>query len=264
MEGHRGRPDEIRVAFDLVDLRGHASLGHDPLQVLGLEVGDADRPGPALLAQRDEALPPVDVSVAGRVGPVQQEQVDVVQPESFEVALEPLGGLRDAVPLGVDLRRDEQVGARHTAGRERATDAALVLVVLGRVDVPIPDLDGGQDCLLGLLVIQRPGAKGDLRHPGAAGQGERGRCGGHTPRWHIRPPWSDLVRRSDRPDNPARPSSGLRHPDSVVRLRRRPRRRRPRLRQQHRRTARHTASRRPRAGRGAPRASPARRCALPP
>ena len=63
MEGHCGRPDEIRVAFDLVDLRGHARLGHDPLQVLGLEVGDADRPGPALLAQRDEALPPVDLSL---------------------------------------------------------------------------------------------------------------------------------------------------------------------------------------------------------
>ena len=59
---------EVGVQLDLVDGRGHARLGDDPLQVGGLEVGDADGAGQARLLGVDERLPGLDEEVLGRHG----------------------------------------------------------------------------------------------------------------------------------------------------------------------------------------------------
>src|SRR5207244_12890560 len=66
-----------------------------PPQMVGLEVGDADGPGPAFaveLLQRPPGLHEV-AAVPGRQRPVDQEQVDVLSAERLERPFEGLAGL---------------------------------------------------------------------------------------------------------------------------------------------------------------------------
>ena len=112
-----------RVELDLVDRRRHPGLRDQPVQVRRLEVGDTDRPGLPRRQQRREGLPGVDVQVAGRQRPVDQQQVDVVQSESPQRRVEPAD--RPAVPLvrTVQLGGDEQVRPVDAARPGDVTDA---------------------------------------------------------------------------------------------------------------------------------------------
>lgn len=68
MQRARLRLGELRVQFDLVDGRDHRGLAEQPLQVHRLEVGDADRLGPAVGVDLLEGRVRVDVSVLGGTG----------------------------------------------------------------------------------------------------------------------------------------------------------------------------------------------------
>src|SRR5215469_10967234 len=77
---------QVRVLLDLIDRRDDVGLAVQPPQVMGLEVGDPDGPGPALaveLLQRPPGLYEV-TAVPGRQRPVDQEEVDVLGAESLE------------------------------------------------------------------------------------------------------------------------------------------------------------------------------------
>jgi hypothetical protein len=78
--------------LDLVDRRDDIGLALQPAQVVDLEVGDPDRAGPPLAVELLQRLPGGDEvpAVAGRQRPVDQEQVDVVEAERGERALESL------------------------------------------------------------------------------------------------------------------------------------------------------------------------------
>ena len=70
-----------RVELDLVDVGRDPGRGEQPLEVRGLEVRDADRADAALLEQRGEPAPGVDVAVLVGVRPVDQVQIEVVDAE---------------------------------------------------------------------------------------------------------------------------------------------------------------------------------------
>src|SRR5207248_8649415 len=73
---------ETRVQRDLVDRRHDAGGVDDPLQVLDLEVRDADRPDATLFAQRAQRLPRFQVQPAARDRPKDQLQVYLVATQS--------------------------------------------------------------------------------------------------------------------------------------------------------------------------------------
>src|SRR5258706_11540841 len=83
------------MELDLVDGGRHLGLARQSLQVGDLEVADADRPGSALLLELLKRLPRRDevAAVQGRQGPVDQEQVDVVDAQLGQCPVERTAGV---------------------------------------------------------------------------------------------------------------------------------------------------------------------------
>ena len=71
------------MQLDLVDRRRRLGLGGEPLKMRDLEVGDADRAGSTLALELLQRFPGRDevAVVESRQGPVNEEQVDEVEPE---------------------------------------------------------------------------------------------------------------------------------------------------------------------------------------
>ena len=80
---------EARVQLDLVDRRRHAGVVDDAGEVLLGEVGDADRAHQPVLLQLDERAPRLDVLALAGVGPVDEVQVDALEPETLQRARAP-------------------------------------------------------------------------------------------------------------------------------------------------------------------------------
>ena len=139
-----------------------------------VEVGDADRGGRALCLQREHRPPGLD-EVAGRGGgPVDEVEVHMIQAEQSEALVHGPHGVVVAV-IGVpDLGRDEQVGTRQAARRDSPTDAALVVVERGRVDVAVSALEGGEGGVRDDVVGHLPHAEADLRDGEAVVEREGG------------------------------------------------------------------------------------------
>ena len=168
-----------RVELDLVDVRGHAGGVDDPLGVLGLEVGQAHGAHQPGLHQVDQALEGVDVAVPPRVGPVDQEQVDPVDPEPLGAHLEGVTGLAPAVPFGVELGGHEQLVPGHAARAHPAAHASLVSVGVGGVDEPVAEPDRLGHDPLGLAISHGPRPQPEMGHPGSVRQLERRSEGRH-------------------------------------------------------------------------------------
>jgi hypothetical protein len=81
-EGDRPKANRITNGRDQDD-RADPGLADEPLKVRGLEVGDSDGPDDSLLQHLDHPAPGLDVLPQTRVGPVNQEQVDVVEAETL-------------------------------------------------------------------------------------------------------------------------------------------------------------------------------------
>lgn len=140
-----------------------------------LEIGDADRAHQPRIAQAEQALEGLHIAVLGRVGPVDQQQVHIVQPEALEARLTGRARTVDAVPFLVELGGDEQFLARHTGVADALTHADLVAVVLGGVDMAISDAQRAGHSHAGLVVIHGPGSQPYLRNARPSGDWQ---CGG--------------------------------------------------------------------------------------
>ena len=75
---------KARVQLDLVDRRHHARLGDDPVEV-GWVKFETPIDAPAARLQLDQRPPCLDVQPDRRVGPVDEVQVEVVEPEPLSV-----------------------------------------------------------------------------------------------------------------------------------------------------------------------------------
>src|SRR5204863_101643 len=83
-----------------------------------------------------------------RIRPVDQVEVDVVQPEPAQARVEGPRGLVAAVAVVPELRGDVDLVALQARGAHRSSHALLVVVRGGGVDVPVASLEGlGGDAL---------------------------------------------------------------------------------------------------------------------
>lgn len=176
------------VVLDLVDSGHDLGLGEELLEIdLGV-IGHANSLSLARLDERLHLLPGGDVVVvpghvalavgqlgeavvvAVRVhadGPVDEEQVDVLESEALERLVEPeLDASAVCVP---QLGDDENILALDVAGVDGVLDAladlVLVTVAVGSVDQPVPDLERVSDGVGDLTGAGLPGAcvKGRFR-----------------------------------------------------------------------------------------------------
>ena len=103
--GLHGRVGEVRVQLDLIDRRDHRGGIYEPLDVVGAEVGDADR---ACLARLEHLLRDLiggdGVLEVGRGRLVQQVHIDVIHAQAAQARVEPDLGLVGAVSQGWCIR----------------------------------------------------------------------------------------------------------------------------------------------------------------
>ena len=111
---------EVGVHLDLVHRGHHVGLGGQPLQVRHLEVRHADRAGAAVARELLQHLPGRDevAVVQGGQRPVDQEQVDVVDAERLQRAVERAAGVVGRVEAVVQLAGDEDVAAVQAGGAD--------------------------------------------------------------------------------------------------------------------------------------------------
>ena len=77
----------------------------------------------------------------------------------------------------IELGRQEHLLARDAAVAQRAPDAGLVAVRLGRVDVPVAGLERPAHGVLGLRAVGHlPDAEAEHGDPRAVGEGASGFC----------------------------------------------------------------------------------------
>ena len=104
-----------------------------------------------LLVDALEGPPGIDEAVLARHRPVDQVEVDVVEPESLEARLEGGQGRVVALLRVPQLGGDEDVLAGQARGGERRADAGLVAVGGGGVDVAVAGVKRLLDDPLGVL-----------------------------------------------------------------------------------------------------------------
>src|SRR5690606_8123777 len=118
--------------------------------------------------------------------PVDQQQIDLIDPEPLEAGLRRAlqGAIADVLPP--HLGRQPDLIARNAACPQPFPDGRLVAVHLGRIDVPVPALECRRDAPGTLLILQWPSTVADDRYGSVAdGDMRTGAHGGH-PFWRCR------------------------------------------------------------------------------
>mmetsp|Transcript_32626 Transcript_32626/g.65964 ORF Transcript_32626/g.65964 Transcript_32626/m.65964 type:complete len:237 (-) Transcript_32626:145-855(-) len=152
------------------------------------------------------------------------EHVDihVVSPQLDQLRLEYLlceRHLREPLGDRGRLRGDEDLLARHSAISDGAPNLCLVGVALGRVDVPVAELQGPTHRLVGVLGPETPRPEADGRHRRSCPEGE------HCPverRLTIRRP-RPIVRGRHTPRRQCGNHRGLRQQEGSQAFKQRPR-----------------------------------------
>ena len=170
------------VAKDLVDDGLHGRVVEDVPQIFGLEVRDADRTNLARFLIFFERFPRREVALeimialaerAPRLRRVDQHEVDIVEAEARERFLDALLGGVIRLEIGMELRRDKKLLARHARTTDALADFLLVAVRPRRVDVAVAETDRVLDRLRRRLASDEPRAKANFRDRRAVGKLER-------------------------------------------------------------------------------------------
>src|SRR5262249_43097349 len=146
--------------------RRNIALRMQPPQVVGLEVGDADRVRAALTVELAERMPGRDeISVVPRrQRPMNQEKVDIVETKRFQRLFERAAGV--AWPMGAiaELCGDEYLIATQSRFRDGFADFLLVAVHLSSVDVPVAHLQRSTHGIDRVFRLDQKDAKAKLRN----------------------------------------------------------------------------------------------------
>ena len=113
-----------------------------------------------------------------RVGPMQQKQVDVREPQSLQTCLRRALEIAGGKVRRPYLRGDKDVLARDACGAQPLPHLAFVIVKLGGVDVPVAELQRLLDDARTGAPAQFPGAESDHRDARAVRFDDVG-CDGH-------------------------------------------------------------------------------------
>ena len=156
---------QVRVELDLVDRRHDGRPVEQALEVIDLEVGDADGVHVAALEQSLHGSPGVEVvNAVHRQRPMDEEKVDVANVERTERALKGLPHVVGSVGTVVELAGDEDLGAGDGRPAHRLLNLGLVAVHLGRIDVAITDLERAEGGPLRIGRIDLEDAETELRY----------------------------------------------------------------------------------------------------
>ncbi len=195
---------EVRVEFDLVEHRHDTGGLDDLVDVIGLEVRDADRAQPPAGLQFDEGLPGLDEATVARSRPMDQQEIEFVEPERLHRGVEGLEGLLPSLERVPHLRGDEDVVPGQPRCGDGLTDTLLVHVPPGGVDMPI----AGTECLTdhagGVLGRDLEHPEAQLRDGTAVVERERGSSHGRIVR-------RSAPHRDPQPDDPP-----VMHPDPII------------------------------------------------
>jgi hypothetical protein len=137
---------ETRVQFDLVHGRDDVALGFEALEVRLQEVRHPDGSHGTVRIELLECLPAVDEEPVTRVRPMDEVEIDDVDPEVPATVVEcPQGALEALVGIP-QLGRDEDLLARNPAEPHRLADTGFVGVRRRRVDVAVAGIQGALRC----------------------------------------------------------------------------------------------------------------------
>ena len=163
---------------------GNLRVGYDVRDLLGREVAHANGVDQTLGHERLHGLPGLPDgglhcgSNVARVGPVDQQQVEVGDPEVFQNLLHRGPDALLAVVVVPQLGGEEDVLSLHHALREHRlqglADLVLVVIVLGAVHMPVPCPQSVQGGLLDLPGLGLPGSEPDERDLPSIVEGGRG------------------------------------------------------------------------------------------
>lgn len=103
-------------------------------------------------------------------GGVDNHQVDLVEPHTFERDVDGLGRLVVGLDASLELGSHEDLVTRDAAAADALADAAFVAVGLCGVDVAVAKFDGLADGF-GDVVVDHPGAEPQFGNRDAFGQG---------------------------------------------------------------------------------------------
>src|SRR5690606_798871 len=110
--------------------------------------------------------------VPGGKGPVDEQEVDVLEPHPVEGRAQAVDRAVTALEGPVELRRDEELLARDAAAADALRDTGLVAVAGRGVDVAIAGLRRCGDGVGDRGVVERPRAETELRDRGAGVEGD--------------------------------------------------------------------------------------------
>src|SRR5690625_6142498 len=97
-------------------------------------------------------------------GPVDQQEVDILDAEPPKAGLGGRPNERRCVVPGVDLGRDEHLVAREAAVDHGRANGCFILVRLWRVDMPVADLERVEYGIATFIAPKRPGAEAYYGH----------------------------------------------------------------------------------------------------
>ncbi len=169
---------EPGMQLDLVDDGRHAGFADDPLQMVLVEIRNADRLDAAGLPELDQRLPGLGIFVLAGHRPVDQEQVDLLDAELVHRHVEGAQRRIALVRTVAQLGRDEQFASRHAGAADRLSDPLLILVALGGIDQAIAGLDPQPTASAVMSLVDLPHAKAELGNGGAVVQRNLFRHGG--------------------------------------------------------------------------------------
>src|SRR5438105_12746928 len=164
------------MQLDLIHGRYDTCLADDALQVIGREVRDTDRRYTALLSQFDQSPPSIHISLALRTGPVNEVEIDDLEPELDGAKIEGAQRLVISLVFVPELRCHVELVPRQGALLEGPSNARFIPVIRGGVDQTIAGIDRGSDDLRRLFVIHPPDPKTELGDAMAVIEGDA---------WHL-------------------------------------------------------------------------------
>src|SRR5664280_4006 len=149
-----------RMKFDLVDCRDDSGCCDDSLQVMWLEVRDADRGHSSLVPEADQGTPAVDILVSGWTRPVDQIQIQRIDTKLVHGRVE--GAKRFVETLIIILQLCCQIEVLPIVLSNCLPHGALVLVSGRAVNENVPLLVSAQHGRFSLVLSHLKDAQAQL------------------------------------------------------------------------------------------------------
>src|SRR5699024_5540987 len=162
MKGPQGCLLEVRMQFDLVDDGDDTGGIKQGLKVPDIEVAYANGSGQPFVAQLNHGFPGIDVFVLFGYGPVNEIEIDIIEPELVQAGFKCLARFLVTVIRVPDLGGDEDVITRQAGVAQAGANPTFVVVHGGGIDAPVAQIEGRADDAWSDVVVNLPDAATEL------------------------------------------------------------------------------------------------------